>query len=247
MHVRPPALPQKWGAWHAVEPGTNPAFLYQQNSLRDALVAALSLNILNNPCARLRMGNIARTVNVLQAMVLTEGERMLVTPACHVFGMYRAHHDGLLLPASLTCTNYEFGDNAMPAISASPSKAGDGTAYISLCHLDPNHANSLRCELRGMRPNTVGGTILTARSITSHNTFDEPRVVAPAEFHGIEQRTGTDSFTLHLPPKAVVAVRIAWPEVVPKGAGTTNLSLPFGRASPSMQQGKPFYAAGQAC
>ena len=118
-----PSIPQKrvalvvdeWGAWHQVEPGTNPGFLYQQNTLRDALVAGVTLNIFNHHCDRVRMANIAQTVNVLQAMILTDKEKMLLTPTYHVFEMYTVHQDATLLPADLTCEDYRLGEQRSPA------------------------------------------------------------------------------------------------------------------------------------
>ncbi|MEW6754616.1 MAG: alpha-L-arabinofuranosidase C-terminal domain-containing protein, partial [Candidatus Latescibacterota bacterium] len=117
-------LVDEWGAWHAVEPGTNPGFLYQQNSLRDALVAGVTLNIFNQHAERVRGANLAQMVNVLQAMVLTEerGPRMLLTPTYHVFEMYRVHQEALLLPVDLGCGQYAWGDQAIPALSASASQ-----------------------------------------------------------------------------------------------------------------------------
>ena len=104
----------EWGTWHAVEPGTNPGFLYQQNTLRDALVAGLTLNIFNQHCDRVRMANIAQTINVLQAMILTDKEKMLLTPTYHVFEMYTVHHDATLLPTELKCADYQFGAGQDP-------------------------------------------------------------------------------------------------------------------------------------
>ena len=122
----------EWGTWYEVEPGTNPGFLYQQNTLRDALVAGISLNIFNNHCDRVRMANIAQTVNVLQAMILTEGEKMIVTPTYHVFDMYKVHQDATLLPFDLQCDDYVFEDKAVPQISLSASKDADEVIHISL-------------------------------------------------------------------------------------------------------------------
>ena len=105
----------EWGAWHAVEPGTNPGFLYQQNTLRDALVAGVTLNIFNHHCDRVRMANIAQMVNVLQAMILTDKEKMLLTPTYHVFEMYTVHHDATLLPSDLECSEAGPGDRVAGA------------------------------------------------------------------------------------------------------------------------------------
>ena len=164
----------EWGTWHEVEPGSNPGFLYQQNTLRDALVAGLTLNVFNAHADRVRMANIAQTVNVLQAMILTEGERMLYTPTYHVFAMYAVHQDAVLLPQMLQTEPYRFGDEAIPAVSASASRDARGAVHVTLCNTDPNRALELTCILRGMSASTITGSVLTAPAITAHNTFIAP-------------------------------------------------------------------------
>ena len=196
----------EWGTWYQVEPGTTPGFLYQQNSLRDALVAGITLNILNNHCDRVRMANIAQTVNVLQAMVLTKGEKMVLTPTYHVFEMYKVHQDATLVPVSLTCGDYRFGDDQIPALSVSASRDPDGRVHVSLCNLDPNEQGDVVCHLRGAEFSKVTGRILTAERINAHNTFDQPEQVKPTEF-GAVKLEGTE-LTATLPPKAVVVLEI---------------------------------------
>ena len=154
----------EWGAWHQCEPGTNPAFLYQQNTLRDAMVAALTLNIFNRHSDRVRMANIAQTVNVLQAMILTDKEKMIVTPTYWVFEMYAVHQDAVLLPTDLSCADYRFGpEYAGPGASASRDKAG--RIHVTLCNLNPNQQADVDCQLRGKRPQKVTGRLLTAAKI----------------------------------------------------------------------------------
>ena len=130
----------EWGTWFAVEPGTNPRFLYQQNSMRDALVAALTLNIFNQHCERVTMANIAQTINVLQALILTEegSDRIVLTPTYHIFEMYKVHQDATLLPLDLSCEEYAYGDYRMPSLSASASKDAAGRVHLSICNLNPN-------------------------------------------------------------------------------------------------------------
>ena len=129
----------EWGAWHAVEPGTNPGFLYQQNTLRDALVAGMTLNIFNQHCDRVRMANIAQTINVLQAMILTDKEKMLLTPTYHVFEMYTVHQDATLLPTDLTCERLPVRRaRRSPACSVSASRDKAGKIHVTLCNLNPN-------------------------------------------------------------------------------------------------------------
>jgi alpha-N-arabinofuranosidase len=196
----------EWGNWYEVEPGTNPSFLYQQSSLRDALTAGLTLNIFNHHCDRVKMANIAQTINVLQAVILTKDEKMILTPTYHVFDMYKVHQDATLLPSHLDCVEYEFGRDSIPAISASASKDKDGKIHITLCNLDPNKSQNIACELRGFKPKTVTGRILTADDMTAHNTFEKPETIEPAEFENVKIE-GKGLKTV-LPPKSVVLLEI---------------------------------------
>jgi len=197
----------EWGNWYEVEPGTNRSFLYQQNSLRDAVTAGMTLNILNAHCDRVQMANIAQTINVLQALILTEDEKMVLTPTYHVFDLYKVHQDATLLPSQMSCAKYEFNKDSIPAISASASRDKDGKIHISLCNLDLNKAQDIRCELRGFTPRTVSGRILTADDMTAHNTFDNQETVKPAEFK--DAKIKDNSVMAVLPPKSVVVLKIS--------------------------------------
>ncbi len=197
----------EWGAWHDVEPGTNPGFLYQQNSLRDALVAGITLNVFNRHCDRVKMANIAQTVNVLQAMVLTQDEKMVLTPTYHVFDLYKVHQDATLLPSEIICDEYTFEDDSIPMLSASASKQESGQIHITLCNLDPNRSAVVDCDLVGVgEVRSVSGRVLTADTITAHNTFDEPDLVEPAEFDAVEVVDG--GLTITLPSKSVVVIEV---------------------------------------
>ena len=197
----------EWGTWHDVEPGTNPRFLYQQNTLRDALVAGLTLNIFNEHSDRVRGANIAQTVNVLQAMVLTEGDKIVLTPTYHVFEMYKVHQNAGLLPIDMDAPLYTYGEQTIPAMSASASRSDDGKVYITLCNLDPNHTQQLACELRGMKPVKISGRILTSTTINVHNTFETPHALEPQPFSGVT--LGKNKVVGELPPKSVVVLEIA--------------------------------------
>lgn len=196
----------EWGAWHNVEPGTNRGFLYQQNSLRDALVAGVSLNIFNNHCDRVRMACIAQTVNVLQAMILTQDEKMILTPTYHVFEMYKVHQDATLLPVELQCGTYRFADSNIPSLNVSASQDDSGKIHISLCNLDPNKPADIVCELTGVKPKSVSGRVLTAELITAHNTFDKPETVKPAAFGDAKLKENV--LTATLPAKSVVMLEV---------------------------------------
>ena len=196
----------EWGTWYDVEPGTKPGFLYQQNSLRDALVAAINLNLFNQHCDRVRMANIAQTINVLQAMILTDKEKMIVTPTYHVFEMYVPHHDATLLPSELQSPDYALGDQRVPAVSVSASRDKQGVIHLSLCNLDANRPVALACELQGAKPKSLAGRVLTAEAINAHNTFSQPDRVKPVTFEGA--RVTANGFSAVLPAKSVVVLAV---------------------------------------
>jgi alpha-N-arabinofuranosidase len=196
----------EWGNWYEVEPGSNRSFLYQQNSLRDAVTAGMTLNILNVHCDRVQMANIAQTINVLQSLILTKDEKMVLTPTYHVFDMYKVHQDATLLPSQISCAKYELDKDSIPAISASASQDKDGKIHISLCNLDPNKSQRINCELRVFSPNSVTGSILTSDDMTAHNTFEKPETLKPAEFKDVKIEGG--SLKTVLPPKSVVLLEI---------------------------------------
>ena len=122
----------EWGGWYDVEPGTNPGFLYQQNTMRDAMIAGVTLNIFNNHSDRVRMANLAQCVNVLQAVILTDKEKMILTPTYHVMEMYNVHQDAMLLPLNIKTDEYSFGNEKLPSVSGSASKDSTGLTHISL-------------------------------------------------------------------------------------------------------------------
>ena len=196
----------EWGMWHDVEAGTNPGFLYQQNTMRDAVVAGLHLNVFNSHADRVRMANIAQTVNVLQAMILTRDEQMILTPTYHVFDMYKVHQDATLLPISLRSDEYTRGDEAVPAVSASASRDAEGRIHITLVNLDPNRARTVETELRGANVSNVSGRVLTADRLNAHNTFERPNTVQPAPFTGA--RLSGNNLRIELPSRAVVVLEL---------------------------------------
>jgi alpha-N-arabinofuranosidase len=196
----------EWGTWHAVEPGTNPGFLYQQNTLRDALVAGLTLNIFNQHCDRVKMANIAQTVNVLQAMILTDKEKMILTPTYHVFKLFTVHHDATLLPTELQCADYTFGEDKIRSLSVSASKDNDGRIHVTLSNLDPNRSAELACELQGAKAAGLKGQIMTGQDMQSHNTLEFPDTVQVAEFGDF--KTTDAGFHVTLPAKSVVMLAV---------------------------------------
>jgi alpha-N-arabinofuranosidase len=196
----------EWGTWWNQEPGSKPGFLYQQNTVRDAVSAGIYLNEFNKHCERVKMANIAQTVNVLQAMVLTEGPKMLLTPTYHVFEMYKVHQGGKLLDNSLICNAYAKNGTKLPSLNVSASKGKDGAIYISICNLDPTVPAELKCTVDGRTVTKATGRVLTGETMNAHNTFDKPTVVAPADLKGIEVKEGQILVTL--PSKSVSMLRI---------------------------------------
>jgi alpha-N-arabinofuranosidase len=196
----------EWGAWYDVEPGTNPGFLYQQNTLRDALVAGVTLNIFNNHADRVKMANIAQMINVLQAMILTDNEKMTVTPSYWVFEMDTVHHDATLLPSELQSVDYAFGDKTIPAVSASASRDRAGKIHVTLCNLNPNQPAEVAVDLQGAKAQSISGQVLTAPEMNAHNTFDQPDNVKPAEFNAF--KVTNNGFVTTLPAKSVVALEV---------------------------------------
>jgi alpha-N-arabinofuranosidase len=196
----------EWGTWWDVEPGTNPGFLFQQNTLRDAMVAGLSLNYFNDRCDRIRMANIAQTVNVLQSLIFTDGEKMLLTPTYHVFEMYKVHHDATMLPLHLNCENYVMDGRELPSLSASASKDKNGTVHISLVNIDPAKEVKLLIDLRGGDYSDVTGRILTAPELNTHNTFEKPDEVKPAGFSKVKIKNNIVS--LDIPAKSIIVLEV---------------------------------------
>jgi len=177
-------LVDEWGTWYDVEPGTNPGFLYQQNTIRDALVAGITLHIFHRHCDRVRMANIAQLVNVLQSVILTEGDKMVLTPTYHVFDMFKVHQDAELLDTHESVLDIASEQGALPQVSVSASRDADGRIHVSICNLDHREGASVRIELRGWTEGAVNvsGTTLTSDRIDGHNTFERTDDVAPAAF-----------------------------------------------------------------
>lgn len=197
----------EWGTWYNVEPGTNPGFLFQQNTLRDAIVAGSSLNIFNNHADRVKMANIAQVINVLQSLIFTDGDKMMVTPTYHVFDLYQVHHEATLLPIHLQTADYELDGKKLPVVNASASRDANGAVHITLVNIHPTKAQTVSCELRGANGLKVtDGKIVTAPQINAHNTFEKPNQVSIQAFKGAKLSGGT--LTLDLPAGSVVMVEM---------------------------------------
>ncbi len=196
----------EWGGWYDVEPGTNPGFLYQQNTMRDAMIAGVTLNVFHNHCDRVRMANLAQTINVLQAVILTNEEKMLLTPTYHVLEMFNVHQDATMLPLTVKSNDYIFKTEKLKAISASASRDSSGLTHISLVNIDANKEQEISLEIRGAKFQNVSGKILTSRKIQDHNTFDQPEKVKPSAFKGFTLTGGV--LKGKLPPFSVVVLEL---------------------------------------
>ena len=191
----------EWGTWYDVEPDTNPGFLYQQNTMRDALVAAINLNIFNNHCDTICMANIAQMVNVLQAMILTEGSKMVLTPTYHIFEMYKGHQGAKQLESYAETTLLNHDDQAVPDLHVSASQQADGSILVTAANLNDTAAIPVTCMLGGAKPTGVTARVL-AGAPAAHNTFAAPEQVVPAE---LNTSLTADGFTATLPPCSVAA------------------------------------------
>lgn len=198
----------EWGTWYDVEPGTNPGFLFQQNTMRDALVAAVTLNIFHKHADRVRMANIAQIINVLQAIIFTDGDKMLLTPTYHIFDMYKVHQDATLCPSTTTCKKIENGAFKADQVSASASKDKDGVLHVSLANLDLTKKAVVKVDIRGMKAKSVSeATIVNASNIADHNTFETPDKIELNGFDGA--KVGKDGIvTVTMPAMSVVTFAV---------------------------------------
>lgn len=196
----------EWGVWTDVEPGTNPGFLYQQNSLRDALIAGTTLNIFNNHASRVKMANLAQTINVLQALILTEENKMLLTPTYHVFDMYKVHQDAKQLNLNFSAPDYELNGKKIKAVNASASIDSTGTIHISLVNLDATKTIDINTDMSAFKWAGVEGSIITSSAVNDHNTFGDPQKVRMSKFNGAKKNG--DQLLVKLPPHAVITLTL---------------------------------------
>jgi alpha-N-arabinofuranosidase len=194
----------EWGTWYDVEKGTNPGFLYQENTLRDALVAALNLNIFQRHADRVKMANIAQMVNVLQAMILTDKEKMVLTPTYHVYDMYKVFQGATEIPVDVETPAYAYGGVSVPAVSATAGRDAQGVTHLGIVNLDPEHAATISVKLAGVTARRVTGEVLTAPQMDARNRFDAPDLVKPAPFNG--GRIAGDTLSVTLPAKSVTVL-----------------------------------------
>jgi alpha-N-arabinofuranosidase len=191
----------EWGAWLAPTPGTNPGFLVQQNSLRDAVLAAVNLNIFARHADRVKVANIAQMINVLQAMILTDGPRMVLTPTYHVHRMYVPFQGATVVPVTLNSGRYVQGTVSLPRIDALAARDGDGHLWLSLVNIDPEHGSAVHLGQSG----SATGQLLTAARVDAINTFADPAQVAPVAYSA---KSGPNGLVLNIPARSIVVVRL---------------------------------------
>ncbi len=185
----------EWGTWYDVEPGTNPGFLYQQNTMRDALVAGINLNLFNKNCDRVKMANIAQMVNVLQAVILTDGDRMVKTPTWHAFNLYKFHQDAELVESSVETVETGLEEGFMiPNLSESVSLGKDGRLHVTLTNASLTDAADIQAIFSETQVKSVKAAVLTG-SMKAHNTFDTPDTVHAQEFTDLTVNGNQVSFT----------------------------------------------------
>lgn len=195
----------EWGSWFNVEEGTNPGFLFQQNSLRDAMVAAINLNIFNNHADRVKMTNIAQMVNVLQSVILTKDDEMVLTPTYYVFKMYNVHQDATLVPSNISTENYTFDGKSVPAVNVS-SSIKDGVLSVTLCNLNPTKGEKVELEVTGDTFTEANASIITSDKLDAYNDFGKNENVSISNFEVAKPKNG--KLTIDLPSKSVVLVQL---------------------------------------
>jgi alpha-N-arabinofuranosidase len=196
----------EWGTWYDVEPGTNPGFLFQQNSLRDAIIAGINLNIFNNHCDRVKMANIAQLANVLQSVIFTDGDKLLLTPTFYVFEMYKVHQDAALIPLRVYSPDYVLQGKKIPAVTASASRNKSGVIHITFTNADPHNNIEQNIDIRGFKAGEISGTLITAKALNAYNTFSNPEVVTTTRF--ADYKNSGNMLHITLPPASVVMIEI---------------------------------------
>ena len=195
----------EWGAWHGPLQGSNPAFLVQQNSLRDAVLASLNLNIFARHADRVRMANIAQMINVLQAMILTDKEKFVLTPTYHVFRMYVPFQDAVFIPVTFDAHTYTPGGVSLPSVDVISAKASDGKLLIEITNLDAESSAKIDADLLGLTAKSAKAETLSAAAVDSVNTFDHPNTVAP-KTQAVKLQGGKLSLTVE--PRSVTVISI---------------------------------------
>lgn len=194
----------EWGGWYDQEPGSHPGFLYQQNTMRDAMIAGATLNIFNNHADRVKMANLAQAVNVLQAVILTDEEKLLLTPTYYVMKMYKVHQDAKLIPLDFESPSYTHGEESLPALSASASEDANGNVHFSIVNIDAAQAQTMEIDVEALGIKKVSGEVLQSGKLQDYNSFENPNNVVPSDFKNYKLKKG--KLTVTVPPFSVVVL-----------------------------------------
>jgi alpha-N-arabinofuranosidase len=195
----------EWGIWLAPTPGSNPGFLQQQNSLRDAILAAVTLDIFMHHADRVRMANIAQMVNVLQAMVFTAGPKMVLTPTYYIYKMYLPFQDAIYVPLTYSGGTYHHGDKSMPQLQAVAARDTAGQLWLAVTNIDPEKPADLALDVSGEAVHSAQGQVLTADRVDTVNSFAAPNAVVPKPIAAVRQG---NVLRLTMPPKSVAVVAL---------------------------------------
>lgn len=192
----------EWGGWYDTEEGASA--LYQQNTMRDAMIAGVTLNVFNNHADRVKGANLAQIVNVLQAVILTDKEKMVLTPTYHVMKMYNVHQDAQLIPLKIESPKYVFDNKELPAVSVSASKDKAGLTHISLVNIDLKKENKVKIDLKELGIKNIKGSVLSSSKVQDYNTFENPDKIAPVIFNKFSIKN--DILEVTIPPFSVVVL-----------------------------------------
>jgi alpha-N-arabinofuranosidase len=195
----------EWGGWYAPLPGSHPGFLAQQNSLRDAILATLNLNIFARHADRVRMANIAQMINVLQAMILTDKEKMVLTPTYYVYKIYVPFQDSTFVPVTFNAGTYTHDNITLPRVDAIAGKDTRGRLWLEITNVDPNQPVEIEADLAGITAKSATGETLTAPKVDAVNDFDAPHVVMPKP---VSARIQGGRLSIMVEPKSVTVLSI---------------------------------------
>lgn len=197
-------LVDEWGSWYETDDAAKNGVLYQQNTMRDAMIAGVTLNIFNNNAKRVKGANLAQLVNVLQAVILTDKERIVLTPTYHVMKMFNVHQDATLIPTQMVSPTYRYGDKELPAISVSISKDSANLTHFSLTNIDLKKAHKVIIDLKQLKINAISGQILSSSKINDYNTFDAPKTINPSPFKKFLIKN--NQLEIEIPPYSVLVL-----------------------------------------
>jgi alpha-N-arabinofuranosidase len=196
----------EWGGWYdPIDPEAEGP-LYQQNTMRDAMIAGITLNIFNNHADRVRMANLAQTINALQSVILTKEEKMILTPTYHVMEMYKIHQDAILVPVQVSSNEFAIGDKRIPTVSVSCSVDETDKLHISLANIDNKNSQKVEIDLKDYKAKHVTGRILTSLKVQDHNTFENPELVTPKTYS--ESNLSGDKLVVDMPPISVIVLEL---------------------------------------